>query len=718
MPWEALLHVKNKKKKEQKSKKEKKKNTMTIVKKECGKTKVEKRAQEVLGHQNGHVTVEKRAQEVLGQTTAMRWVEKEQKRKVKMKKTNSAALVLLLLWCLPCLCSAQGALAATNDTSPVGSPATGATVAVPWDGGTASPVVLNSNFSRNSGFLDGVINGIIPLYVSLNPPKFVWVVVFITSAFSSIWLGGLQQFIRKKHKRSVKRQAAKQRKAVKRTHADFAPNHHRRMCFSSKFVPCRYAGRSRLKSARVTCRRLAAARYLIRRSWTHLAGKSFHHVSPSVRRVPHFTPSQVDLLRSDVLSGGAGASAAARRQKKRNQDNSQIRKLLKDLKVCFNQGGSVPDLLNLLSVFVNQVSTPKKKKVRRSSKNPVKGSDNAKSHVESPPVVRYWKDSSGKSWPYTVDRNGWWSWVSGSSSGSTSVPAGSASAPVSSIRQKASSWVSSLRPLDWSPAVPPKLVPFGRIKQCLQQGEKINGNLVEIWSPDHIRELQTLWDVYSQPSILTAMLCGSAKDFEGVLHTRVSLVRGQSGTTLENVGLLQISKDRGPWVHQAVSVPMEKVPQVQRVTVRVAAPFNFRIPFLSDPTKPDSATFIIETLASLASKPVADFLGARWSQQTNKAFLSLWPSCVSSLMLPPNSFLSVDLKVSSSLESIQKILLLKNLFGFPAMLPSLTKLITVGSVLFKSNDNSLLFIVLEKLETLLASCVVRMILKLIIAFVR
>ena len=104
--------------------------------------------------------------------------------------------------------------------------------------------------------------------------------------------------------------------------------------------------------------------------------------------------------------------------------------------------------------------------------------------------------------------------------------------------------------------------------------------------------------------------------------------------------------------------------------------------------------------------------------KTNKAFLSLWPSCVSSLMLPPNSFLSVDLKVSSSLESIQKILLLKNLFGFPAMLPSLTKLITVGSVLFKSNDNSLLFIVLEKLETLLASCVVRMILKLIIAFVR
>ena len=169
-----------------------------------------------------------------------------------------------------------------------------------------------ATFRAIQGFWMGLLM-IIPLYVSLNTPKFVWVIVFITSAFSSIWLGGLRQFIRKKHKRSIKCQATKQRKAVKRTHADFAPNHYRRMCFSSKFVPCRYAGRSRLKSARVTYRRLAAARYFIRRSWIHLAGKSFHHVSPSVRRIPHFTPSQVDLLRSDVLSGGTGASAAARR---------------------------------------------------------------------------------------------------------------------------------------------------------------------------------------------------------------------------------------------------------------------------------------------------------------------------------------------------------------------------------------------------------------------
>ena len=359
--------------------------------------------------------------------------------------------------------------------------------------------------------------------------------------------------------------------------------------------------------------------------------------------------------------------------------------------MCFNQGGSVPDLLNLLSVFVNQVSTPKKKKIRRNSKNPVKGSDNAKSHVESPPVVRYWKDSSGKSWAYTVDRNGWWSWVSGSFSGSTSVPAGSASAPVSSIRQKASSWVSSLRPLNWFPAVPPKLVPFGHIKQCFQQGEKINGNLVEIWSPDHIRELQTLWDVYSQPSILIAMLCGSAKDFEGVLHTRVSLVRVLSKMlayfkSAKTAVLGSIRQSLFPWKR---FLRFNESRSGLLLLLFFASPFCQIPPSLTPPPSSSKLWLLLPASQWLTSLVPAS------RNKTNKAFLSLWPSCVSSLTLPPNSFLSVDLKVSSSFEPIQKILLLKNLLGFPAMLPSLTKLITVGFVLFKSDDNSLLFIVLE-----------------------
>ena len=178
-----------------------------------------------------------------------------------------------------------------------------------------------------------------PVTSSLNIPKFVWLVILLISSFSSVWLGGLQQYLRKKQQRAVQRLKAQQRRNT-RTHVDFAPNHRRRMCSSPKVIPCRYVGRSRLKSPHVTCRRLAAARYLIRRSWKHLLGKSFYPIVPPVRRTPDFTPSQVELLRGDVLSGGAAASATARRKKKQNQDNFQARKLLKDLKLCFNQFGS------------------------------------------------------------------------------------------------------------------------------------------------------------------------------------------------------------------------------------------------------------------------------------------------------------------------------------------------------------------------------------------
>ena len=71
---------------------------MTIVKKNAEKQRSKKEPRKSWVTRTATLRSKKKNQEVLGQTTAMRWVEKEQKRKVKMKKHNSAALVLLLLW--------------------------------------------------------------------------------------------------------------------------------------------------------------------------------------------------------------------------------------------------------------------------------------------------------------------------------------------------------------------------------------------------------------------------------------------------------------------------------------------------------------------------------------------------------------------------------------------------------------------------------------------
>ena len=118
----------------------------------------------------------------------------------KTKEDAVPMLLSLLLWCLPCAdaCSATRVLdtSSYNHTSPTGSPANGPLGAVPCCGGS---------------FIDGVIYGLMPPNGSLNPPKVDWVLILLISVFSSIRLGGLQQYLQRKYQRAVKRKTAKTR---------------------------------------------------------------------------------------------------------------------------------------------------------------------------------------------------------------------------------------------------------------------------------------------------------------------------------------------------------------------------------------------------------------------------------------------------------------------------------------------------------------------------
>ena len=179
----------------------------------CGQKKVEIRAQGLLGHNNGQTMVEKRAQGLLSQhgrdVKTKRAHEllgqPKEKRVVKPPKNAVLMSLSLLLWCLPFAdaCSATCALDvmlaadSSNHSSPVGFCSNVPLGAVPWCGGLAPAVVHNgrcvadSNGMSHPGFIDGVIYGLMPPNDSFNPPKTVWVLILLTSMFSSIWLGGL-----------------------------------------------------------------------------------------------------------------------------------------------------------------------------------------------------------------------------------------------------------------------------------------------------------------------------------------------------------------------------------------------------------------------------------------------------------------------------------------------------------------------------------------------
>lgn len=80
------------------------------------------------------------------------------------------------------------------------------------------------------------------------------------------------------------------------------------------------------------------------------------------------------------------------------------------------------------------------------------------------------------------------------------------------------------------------------------------------------------------------------------------------------MALISVGEGSGPWLPKARKVEMTKVPQVQRKTVRIAAPACFRAPWLGASTK-DIPTQVIQTLVGLTQVSASEFCGGRWTEQ-------------------------------------------------------------------------------------------------------
>lgn len=172
-------------------------------------------------------------------------------------------------------------------------------------------------------------------------------------------------------------------------------------------------------------------------------------------------------------------------------------------------------------------------------------------------------------------------------------------------------WISQVRPLDSASQVPPKIISFGEIKYELQHALPVTGNLVELWSLDHVEELRALWTVYEQPGPLTAILCGKAKHAQGAfsfvpLSSEVMLSSALKTllcfklVLLLNLGRMNLSMFLG-----ILSLKFTELQSAFR-----PLPISVCPTYLSDPTKPDAATHIIQVLASSTSKPACG--GVLW----------------------------------------------------------------------------------------------------------
>ena len=339
-----------------------------------------------------------------------------------------------------------------------------------------------------------------------------------------------------------------------------------------------------------------------------------------------------------VQGGAAGAAAAKRRAKQRKQTNNVMRTLINSLKTCLNHGNSLDSVLGFLQQMVPEPS--KKRKKTKKTKPPPNNE------------IKYWKG-----YPYRIDQNGWWTWVStgqGEQGSQGSAPRQPAHADArkptdppplaKSPQERNSTWITSLRLEDWDQDPRPKLIPFPKIKQQLRNGDAVEGNITEIWTRREMEELSLLWKSFEDPAPLTALLFGNAKDYPAVLHTRISTTRGNHGPQTEHVALVQVSKKKSPWIPKSTKIAQEKLPKVERTGVRICAPSEFRSPYLPENCSQDTPVSVIQALATATKGKVTDFTGGNWSQETRSGitqvigFLKIKPSLADHLVSNSGKF--------------------------------------------------------------------------------
>lgn len=323
----------------------------------------------------------------------------------------------------------------------------------------------------------------------------------------------------------------------------------------------------------------------------------------------------------------------------------QTRDLIAALKQCLNNEPSLEQLWSTLQTSVAQMVPNHDKPSSKRKKKKVK-----KQHLDNSPQTQqqlhWWTDGSGRRRAYTIDETGWWTWAPAVALQTPKQTAKQTVEPErnyklqkgSPVQDRHGAWISGVRTADWGTQVVPKLVSFPKIRESLKFGNQIDGNLVEIWQPDVLDELSTLWSCFDkQEGMMTALLFGEAKaKTTEATPARISVTRGNFGQKIEETSLLQIGSSKGPTLPSSKRVDIQTIPKVQRETLRIAAPNFFRAPFIGD-RKEDSPTLIVQALAGLAEAPVQEFLGGRWTVQETKdgkqlvAFLRLKAATVAKL---------------------------------------------------------------------------------------
>ena len=176
--------------------------------------------------------------------------------------------------------------------------------------------------------------------------------------------------------------------------------------------------------------------------------------------------------------------------------------------------------------------------------------------------------------------------------------------------------IQELRFQEWT--MRPVLLHLQTLKKGLTTGEKVDGNIIHLSTPQQVVEAQSLWAAYNLSGQVTFLLTDSAKDTPGAYHTRATCTRKHQRPRLENISLLEAAKGgRGPWTHPPVQIPQSSVKSIPRTAVRVTAPSHFRAH--GDTKGSDRPQDIMSSLATtVPGLTISMITGGPWWSETVK----------------------------------------------------------------------------------------------------
>ena len=173
--------------------------------------------------------------------------------------------------------------------------------------------------------------------------------------------------------------------------------------------------------------------------------------------------------------------------------------------------------------------------------------------------------------------------------------------------------INQLAAAEWT--TPPRLIRYNQLIDAIKKQERSHHNIVEITTPLEFDTLCTYWTTCNFQQAITLICTGEALHTTGNTYTSAKIKR-QHATTykVENISLKALGdKAQCPWPFTSSQFKAADIPKVERSTIRIAAPQEYRQHYYEkDSAKKnltDIATWYIDGFTTTTLS------GGRWTKQ-------------------------------------------------------------------------------------------------------